>query len=66
MPPEQSCLALADTVVGAVEATKQAQQRIYRLRPASMRELSEWTQRFAGLWSERMDRLGSFLDGTEQ
>ncbi|MGH6613529.1 ArsR/SmtB family transcription factor [Sphingomonas sp.] len=52
--------------VGVVEATKHAQQRIYRLRPESMRELSDWTQRFAGLWSERMDRLGSFLDGTEQ
>jgi DNA-binding transcriptional ArsR family regulator len=51
---------------GVVEATKQAQQRIYRLRPESMRELSDWTQQFAGLWSERMDRLGSFLDGTEQ
>ncbi|WP_206185305.1 helix-turn-helix transcriptional regulator [Sphingosinicella sp. CPCC 101087] len=50
---------------GVVEATKQAQQRIYRLRPESMRELSDWTQRFAGLWSERMDRLGSFLDETE-
>lgn len=55
---------LADA--GVVEATKQAQQRIYRLCPDSMRELSNWTQQFAGLWSERMDRLGSFLDGTEQ
>lgn len=51
---------------GVVEATKQAQQRIYRLRPESMRELSDWTQRFACLWSERMGRLGSFLDETEQ
>ena len=51
---------------GVVDATKRAQQRIYRLRPESMRELSDWTQRFAGLWSERMDRLGSFLDEPEQ
>ncbi|GAB3832761.1 ArsR/SmtB family transcription factor [Kribbella italica] len=49
---------------GLVDATKQAQQRIYRLRPDAMRELSDWTQQFAGLWSERMDRLGSFLDET--
>ncbi len=48
-----------------VDATRQAQQRIYRLRPESMRELNAWTQRFAGLWSERMDRLGSFLDQTD-
>ncbi len=51
---------------GVVEATKQAQRRIYRLRPESMRELSDWTQRFAGLWSERMDRLGSVLDETNR
>lgn len=51
---------------GVVEVTRQAQQRIYRLRPDSMRELSDWAQRFAGLWSERMDRLGSFLEGSEQ
>ena len=55
---------LADA--GVVEAAKQAQRRIYRLRPDSMRELSDWTQQFAGLWAERMDRLGSFLDETEQ
>jgi DNA-binding transcriptional ArsR family regulator len=51
---------------GVVAATKQAQRRIYELRPESMRELSDWTQQFAGLWSERMDRLGSLLDETEQ
>ncbi|MEU4835536.1 metalloregulator ArsR/SmtB family transcription factor [Streptosporangium sp. NPDC023615] len=46
---------------GVVEATKQAQQRIYRLRPEAMRELSDWTRGFAALWSARMDRLGFFL-----
>lgn len=47
---------------GVVEATKRAQQRIYRLHPEAMRELSDWAQRFAVLWSKRMDRLGSFLE----
>ncbi|WP_433327588.1 ArsR/SmtB family transcription factor [Spirillospora sp. CA-294931] len=47
---------------GVVEATKRAQQRIYRLHPEAMRELSDWVRGFAVLWSERMDRLGSFLD----
>ena len=51
-------LAEADVV----ESTKRAQQRIYRLRPESMRELSNWARGFAVLWSERMDRLGSLLD----
>lgn len=52
--------------VGVVEATRQAQRRIYRLRPEPMRELSDWAQQFAGLWSDRMDRLGSVLDETEK
>jgi DNA-binding transcriptional ArsR family regulator len=51
---------------GVVGSTKRAQQRIYRLQPASMRELNDWVQGFAALWSDRMDRLGSFLDETEQ
>ncbi|MGC7097774.1 ArsR/SmtB family transcription factor [Amycolatopsis lurida] len=51
---------LADA--GVVEVTKKAQQRIYRLRPEAMRELSDWAAGFAELWSARMDRLGAFLD----
>jgi DNA-binding transcriptional ArsR family regulator len=51
---------LAEAAV--VESTKRAQQRIYRLRPESMRELSDWMRGFAVLRSERMDRLGSLLD----
>ncbi|WP_309103391.1 metalloregulator ArsR/SmtB family transcription factor [Microbacterium sp.] len=49
---------------GVVDVTKRAQQRIYELRPAAMQGLSDWTQQFAGLWSERLDRLGAFLDET--
>lgn len=55
---------LADA--GVVEATRQAQRRIYRLRPEPMRELSEWTRGFAALWSDRMDRLGSALEETDE
>ncbi|WP_181781439.1 ArsR/SmtB family transcription factor [Pseudonocardia pini] len=51
---------LADA--GVVEATKRAQQRIYRVRPDAMHEVSDWALGFAALWSARMDRLGSFLD----
>ncbi|MUN37353.1 metalloregulator ArsR/SmtB family transcription factor [Actinomadura sp. NEAU-AAG5] len=47
---------------GVVEVTRRAQQRIYRLNTGSMRELGDWVQGFAVLWSERMDRLGSFLE----
>ncbi|WP_375000361.1 ArsR/SmtB family transcription factor [Aeromicrobium sp. CTD01-1L150] len=48
-----------------VDVEKQAQQRIYRLRPDSMRELDQWMRGFAVLWSGRMARLDEFLDTTE-
>lgn len=51
---------------GVVQATKRAQQRIYRLHPDSMRELSDWVQGFAVLWSERLDRLDAFLEDDQQ
>jgi DNA-binding transcriptional ArsR family regulator len=51
---------------GVVESSKQAQQRIYRLRPEPIRELDAWVQGFATLWADRMDRLGSFLDDNDE
>jgi DNA-binding transcriptional ArsR family regulator len=51
---------------GVVESSKQAQQRIYRLRPEPIQELSAWVQGFASLWSDRMDRLGNFLDDLDE
>ena len=48
---------------GIVESTKQAQQRIYHLRPEPIRDLGDWVERYAMLWSERMDRLGDHLAG---
>ncbi|RSN18090.1 transcriptional regulator [Streptomyces sp. WAC 05977] len=47
---------------GVVEATKRAQQRIYRLHPEAMQLISDWVRGFATLWAGRMDRLGSLLD----
>ena len=51
---------------GVVDATRQAQQRIYRLRPEAMREISDWAHGFAALWSARMDRLGDFLEASDE
>lgn len=47
---------------GVVAATKRAQQRIYRLDPRPLKDIDEWISGYAGLWSDRMDRLGAFLD----
>ncbi|MBB5791341.1 ArsR/SmtB family transcription factor [Jiangella mangrovi] len=54
---------LADA--GVVEATRQAQQRIYRLRPEPLRDIGAWAQTFAVLWTDRLDRLGDFLGAAE-
>ncbi len=51
---------------GIVESTKHAQQRIYRLRPEPIRTLGDWVERYAALWSERMDRLGDHLAGPSE
>lgn len=53
------------TEAGVVTATKRAQQRIYRLRAEPMREVGAWAQGYAALWSDRMDRLGEFLDSED-
>ncbi|SDU67739.1 ArsR/SmtB family transcription factor [Jiangella alkaliphila] len=54
---------LADA--GVVDATRRAQQRIYRLRPEPLRDIGAWAQSFAVLWTGRLDRLGDFLDDTD-
>ncbi len=51
---------------GVVESTKQAQQRIYRLRAEPIRDLGDWIERYAALWSDRMDRLGDHLSGSSE
>lgn len=40
-----------------VEVRPLAQQRIYALRPAPLRELDAWLERYRSLWDDRMDRL---------
>ena len=51
---------------GVVESTKQAQQRIYRLRLEPIRDFGDWIERYAALWSDRMDRLGDHLAGPSE
>lgn len=47
---------------GLVEVQPRAQQRIYGLRAAPLRELGEWLERFRKLWSDRYDRLDGLLE----
>jgi DNA-binding transcriptional ArsR family regulator len=47
---------------GLVEAHRQAQRRIYRLRPRPFEELNEWFATFAGVWEDRLDKLDRYLE----
>lgn len=50
---------------GLVEVRPRAQQRIYTLRPESMRELDEWIARYRRFWPEKLDALARHLDRTQ-
>jgi DNA-binding transcriptional ArsR family regulator len=45
-----------------VESRVDAQRRLYRLRPESLREVDAWLAPFRGLWSTHVDALERHLD----
>jgi DNA-binding transcriptional ArsR family regulator len=47
---------------GFVEATVDAQRRLYRLRPEPLREVEAWLAPFRRLWSAHVDALEHHLD----
>ena len=47
---------------GFVEATVDAQRRLYRLRPEPLRELDAWLAPFRLFWSAHIDALERHLD----
>jgi len=47
---------------GLVEARVDAQRRLYRLRPHTLREIDEWLAPYRELWSGSLDRLEHHLD----
>lgn len=51
---------LADS--GVVTAERHGRQRVYRIEAAPFAELQEWIDTFEHTWSDRLDRLGTFLD----
>src|SRR3974390_3147439 len=51
---------------GVVEATVDAQRRVYRLKPESLKELDEWLAPFRRLWSRHLDALERHLDRMDQ
>lgn len=47
---------------GFVESTVDAQRRLYRLNPESLREVDAWLAPFRQLWSAHVDALERYLD----
>ena len=50
---------------GFVEATVEAQRRLYRLRPAPLQEVDIWLAQFRRFWSAHVDALERHLDRME-
>ena len=47
---------------GLVDVHKDAQRRIYALRPAPIAEIDAWLAPYRRLWNDRLDALGTYLD----
>jgi DNA-binding transcriptional ArsR family regulator len=47
---------------GFVEATVDAQRRLYKLKPESLQEVDAWLAPFRQLWSAHLDALERHLD----
>jgi DNA-binding transcriptional ArsR family regulator len=47
---------------GVVEATVDAQRRLYRLKPEALREVDDWLDQFRRFWSSHIDALEKHLD----
>lgn len=46
---------------GLVEVRKDAQRRLYRLRPEPLQELDAWLEPYRALWAGRLDSLEQHL-----
>src|SRR4051794_570094 len=51
---------------GVVEARKDAQRRVYELRPEALAEVLAWVEPYRRLWAGRLDALERHLDAKER
>ena len=51
---------------GFVEATVDAQRRLYHLKPEPLQELDEWLAPFRRFWSNHLDALERHLDRMDE
>jgi len=50
---------------GLVEARKDAQRRVYELRPEGLADVLAWVEPYRRLWAGRLDALERHLDAEE-
>ncbi len=51
---------------GLVEVRKDAQRRLYRVRPEPLAELDAWLEPYRRLWEERFDALERHLESIDR
>lgn len=49
-----------------VQVEKKAQQRIYRVNPAAVRELEDWAGRITSMWNRRFDALEHLVEAEKR
>jgi DNA-binding transcriptional ArsR family regulator len=47
---------------GLVSSQASGRQRVYRLHPAALREVHDWSARYKEFWRKRLDALGDVLE----
>jgi DNA-binding transcriptional ArsR family regulator len=48
---------------GWLDVEARAQQRLYQLQPAPLRELSEWLERYRSIWDARFTAMDALIEG---
>jgi DNA-binding transcriptional ArsR family regulator len=51
---------------GLVVRRKQGRYRMYTARPQALKEVHEWTEKYRHFWDLRLERLGKYLDGSDE
>jgi len=50
---------------GLVQVEKDAQRRIYSVRPEPLQEIDAWLAQYRGMWEDRFDRFSAHLAKTK-
>ena len=48
--------------VGLVIQRKEGRQRLYRLNPEPLKQVSDWVSHYEQFWQEKLDVLGEYLE----